>query len=126
MAKGMPGCFQHANLMAAEAETVSFGNALVDAGYMVRFLFRPDDDASCLVLQGAVTCRMIAVMMGSENMGERPSLFVQGAADRVGIGCVDGCGHPELIIVDKHAEIVAAAEKLVNLQLRHRIFSSSR
>ena len=70
--------------------------------------------------------RVVAMMMGGENMGERPPLFRQRPADRRGIRRVDGCRHAELIVVDKHAEIVAAAEKLVNLQLRHRIFSLSR
>src|SRR5688572_30476637 len=126
MSQRMTGCFKDTNLMAAKAELVSLGHALVDARNAVRFLLRPDHDAAGLVLQRSMARRMVSVMMRRENMGQRPASFGERAANGCGVGRVDGGRDAEFIVVDKDAEIVAAAEKLVNLQLRHRIFSLSR
>jgi hypothetical protein len=51
--------------------------------------------------------------MGGEDVADRPAATVRSGDDGIGIGGVDGGGVAGLGIMNKHAEIIGAAEKNV-------------
>ena len=69
-------------------------------------------------LQHRQALHMVAVVMGDEDVGERPAAIVEGRFDGAGIGGIDGGGLARLDIVHEIAVIVGAAHEDVD-QDRH-------
>lgn len=57
---------------------------------------------------------MVAVMMGDQDVAERPARLFERSKDRFGFACVDRGGRARRFIMEKKAEIIFADEKLVN------------
>ncbi len=120
MPQRMAGRLDHADGVAAQVETVAFRNLTVDAGYAGRLISRADNVAAGLRLQRFVTGGMVAVMMCSEDVREAPSLSGKRGPDRLGFRSIDRGGDAMRGIVDENAEIILAAEKLMDIERGHR------
>ena len=62
---------------------------------------------------------MVAMMMGGEDVAERPAPGFQVAPDGVRIWRIDGGGGAAGGFVNQHAIIVGPADELVNFKVGH-------
>ena len=68
---------------------------------------------------------MVAVMMGRQDMGQRPAGRLQRIEDRLFLRRVDGDRGAGIPVVHQHAEIVAPAAELADLDRSHKRSSPS-
>ena len=95
------------------------------AGMLPASTFGPTMMQPVSGLQTLVAGGVVAVVMGDEDVGERPALFVERREHRIGVGSVDRGRGPGFRIVNQHAVIVAARRKLVNFKLCHYVLPPS-
>ena len=74
----------------------------------------PDHATAVFLLQLGDAADMVAVMMGDENIRQRPALALQRLGNRPRFGRVDRGGRPGRGIVNQVAEIVGEAGEQAN------------
>ncbi len=57
---------------------------------------------------------MIAVVVGDEDVGERPAAIVEGHLDGGGVGCIDRRGLAGLDVMHEIAVIIGSAQKHID------------
>jgi hypothetical protein len=103
----------------ADPDAIALAHLDVDGRNAARFHFRADDDTTGQRLQPLVAGGVVAVVMGDEDMGERPALLLECRENRIRVRSVDRGRGPCFGVMNQHAIIVAARGKLVNFKLCH-------
>src|SRR5262245_42282900 len=114
MASRMARCLHHGDRLASEGDRVALGDRPVYPGDLRGLLFRADDRQVQLLLQRKVRLDMVAMMMGDEEQVRFPARASDGLLDRRLLRRVDEERAAALIVMDKDAEIVAAADELLD------------
>ena len=118
-----PGVSSTRTSCAPNLKRVALADLLVDAGHLGRLAARPDDRALGLGLERQVAVGVVGVVVGGQNMRERPALVLQRGGHRLGVGRVDGGREPPSASRISTPIIVGEARKLVNLELGHGRYS---
>ena len=101
-----PGVADDLDLDARPVERVAvLDGAVVHAGLGGARL-RPDHLAVISRLQRRDAFDVVEVLVGDEDVAERPAALLQRGDDRIGVGRVDRGGLAALRIVQEHREIV--------------------
>ena len=111
MARG----FQHARQQAADLDDVALADAQIDIGDLGRLVVRRDDAAAVFLLQLGDAADMVVMMVGDQDVGQRPALALQRLDNGGGLRRVDRGGSPGRGIVNQIAEIVGEAGEQANL-----------
>src|SRR5262245_43188532 len=114
MASRMAWCLDHSDVFAPEGDGVALGDRPVDPWDFRGLLFRADDRQVQLLLQRKVHLDMVAMMMGDDEQVRLPTRAVDGLLDRRLLGRINQQRATALIVMDEHAEIVAAADELLD------------
>jgi len=109
----------------AKFHDVAFADRAVDAGNEVLLAFGPDHHAARLLLEFGIAARMVEMVMRVQDVGERPSLFLEGGEDRLHLRRVDRRRRAGSGLVDEIAVIVVQTGKLVNFKLCHLVSSGN-
>ena len=67
---------------------------------------------------------MIGVVVRDEDVAQPPAFFRERAPDGAGVRCVDGRSETGIAIVDEDAEVIAAANELMDIQPAYRSLRS--
>ncbi len=88
----MAGRFQHPRQQAAHLDDVAIDGAQIDIGDLGGLVVGGDDPAIILLLQFGDAADMVVMVMGDENIRQRPALALQRLDDRAGFRRVDRRG----------------------------------
>src|SRR5215218_8127777 len=116
MVERVAGRFQHPHQEIADLDDVAMTGAQIDIGDWRLLVVRSDDAAIVFLLQFSNPADMVVVVMGDQDIGQRPSLALQRLDDWAGFGRIDRSGRPGRGIVDQIAEIVVEAVKGANFR----------
>ena len=86
MVERMAGRFQHPRQQAADLDDVAMGGAQIDIGDLGGLVMRGDDAAIVFLLQFGDAADMVVMMMGDENIRQRPALALQRLDDGAASG----------------------------------------
>ena len=100
---------QHARQQVADLDDVAIGGAQIDIGDLRGLVVRGDDAAAIFLLQLGDAADMVVMMMGDQDVGERPALALQRLDDGAGFRRVDRGGRLRRGVMDQIAEIVGQA-----------------
>ena len=119
MARGMTRSEKNFDGTASEGEAVAASKSAIEARNGARLRRGPKDHGSIVVLQAKDAIGVIGMMVGHENMAQRPAPRSECRLDRGGIGGIyrgglAGCG-----IVKQQAIIVGENRKLKDFEQRH-------
>ena len=98
--------FQHPRQQASHLDDVAVDDALIDIGDLGRLVMRGHDAATVFLLQFGDAADMVAMVMGDQDVRQRPAFAFQRGDDRGGFRRVDRRGRLGCGIVDQIAEIV--------------------
>ncbi len=98
----------------AQRHGVVVADGYVDAGDLVRFGAGAGDGDVEVRFEDGNTLDVVAVMMGDENVRQRPAAMVQRRLDGPGIGRVDRGGLARFEIVHEITVIIGAAREDVD------------
>src|SRR5262249_36611316 len=101
-------------LLASEGDRVTLSDRPVDPGDLRGLLLRADDRQVQLLLQRKVRLDMVTMMMSDEEQVRFPARASDGLLDRRLLRRVDEECPATLIVMDEDAEIVAAADELLD------------
>ncbi len=109
MVERMAGRFQHARQQAADLDHVALGGAQIDIGNFGGFVVRRDHAATVFLLQLDDTADVVMVVMGDQDVRQRPAFAFQRLEDRAGLRGVDRGRRLGGGVVDQVTEIVGEA-----------------
>ena len=92
------------------------GRAQVDIGDLGGLVVGANDPAIIFLLQLGDAADMVVMVVGDENIRQRPALALQRPDDGAGFRRVDRCGGLGCGIVDQIAEIVVEAGEGANFR----------
>lgn len=116
MACGVAGGLDHPDRPVAEGEFVTVAHRAVYARNRRRLVAWADDLAAVFLLQREIGLDMIAMVMGCEDMGDRPPALLRRLDDGIEFRRVDRRRLPGLRAMEKYAEVVTSADEDLNLQ----------
>ncbi len=117
VATGMAGHVEDLGIEMTEATDITLTHLDVDAGDAARIGTRTDDGAAGFPLQLKVAADMIAMMVGVQDVGERPIFGIERRQDRSNDGGIDDPGGLGFRIVDEINVIVVQNRNLADLKL---------
>ena len=106
--------FQHAAQKAADLHDVALADAQIDVGDPGGLVVRRDHPAAVFLLQLGDAADMVVMMMGDQDIGQRPALALQRLDDGGCFRRIDRGGRLGLGIVNQIAEIVGEAGEQAN------------
>ena len=112
--EGVARCFQHPRQKAPHLHDIALADAQVDICDPGGPVMRSDHATVVFLLQLGDAADMVAVMMGDENIGQRPALALQRLENRPCFRRVDRGGRTGRGIVNQVAEIVGEAGEQAN------------
>ena len=89
------------------------------AGMLPASTFGPTMMQPVAAFSRLIASGVVAMVMGDEDMGERPARPLERRKHGIRVWSVDRGRCPGVWIVDQHAVVVAARRELVNFKLCH-------
>ncbi|CCV11278.1 hypothetical protein MESS4_310015 [Mesorhizobium sp. STM 4661] len=120
MTRRVAGRLDDLDLFVAETDDRALADGLVDAGDLCLFGLRPDNAQLEALLQRQIGFDMVGMVVGGQDHRRRPAGALDRGQDRRLLGRVDDRGLAAFWVMHEHAEIIAAAHELFDLN-RHRI-----
>ena len=121
--------FSQANLQGASLQRSSLREATLEGAHLIAannglvdrrnggfFISRRSDGAASSGLNFLIATGMIKMVVGVEDMGQFPTLFVERCHDRRNVRRIDGDSNPAFGVVDQKAIIVAQTTELMYVQ----------
>ena len=115
----MAGRFQHPRQQAADLDHIAIDGAQVDIGDLRRLVVRCHDAALVFLLQLGDAADMVVMVMGDQDVRQRPALALQRLDDG---GCFRGVDAHEIDPRDQRGQAVGARQRGVGLGTRRLIF----
>ncbi len=119
MGAGMRRDLHNGYAARAEGPGRSLAHLHIDAGNALAVLRRPDHLGAELLLQRQVAAGVIEMVMGVQDVGQRPAAARQRLAHRLGLGRIDDSRQPRIRIMDQIGVIVLQAGNEFDLQRGH-------
>ena len=126
MSGGVAGRLDHTDRPHAEIEAVAIADGPVEPRDCDRFVAGADDLAAEMLLQGQVRFDVVAMMMGGEDVGDRPAAPLCRGKDRRQFRRVDRGGDAGFLAMDENAEVIASAKKDFDFEGFHQAAVPSR
>jgi hypothetical protein len=108
--------FQHPHQQAADLDDVAMAGAQVDIGDFGRLVVRGDDATVEFLLQLGDAADMVAMVMGDQDVRQRPAFTLQRLDNGGGFRRIDRSGGLGRGIVDQIAKIVVEAGESTNFR----------
>jgi hypothetical protein len=116
LAEGVPRRLDHLRGKGADLDAVAFADLDIDGGNLGGFPARGDDAAMVALLECGDAAGVVAMMMGDENIGQRPAGGGERGLDGRRLRRIDGGGGAGRGIVHEDAVIVLEAGKQPGLR----------
>ena len=121
VSKRMAGRFDDARARLADFHAIAFRNRAIERRQSMRVLGGADDlHVRKARLERLRSLHVIGVVMGQQQMRQRPAAPLGLFGDRFAVRRVDARGRPELRLMNEQAEIVIQADKLRDFQCHGR------
>src|SRR5690606_4523813 len=122
----VPRRLPHDDPARAEAELVAVADLDLDAGNAPRVGAGADDPAAGRGLELEIPARVIGVMMGIEDVRQRPAALLERAQYRRDLRRIDACGDARVRVVHQKPVVVPQAREHLHFDLAHSAVSRFR